>query len=129
MRATAAIGLIVALGIAVLAPEWLFPIIFGEEWATSGILAAILSPLVFIQITVSPVSRVVYIFEGQRGKLFFDVAVVGTTAGTLAVASLLDFPFQVAVVLLVIGEVIAYAVYGVILTRLTLRATRVGGEA
>lgn len=122
VRATAAIGALIGIGLALLAP-WVFPIIFGEEWANAGILAAILSPLVFMQITVSPVSRVVYIFEGQRGKLFFDIAVVGTTAGTLGVASLLDLPFNVAIVMLAIGDVIAYGVYGLILARLTLAAT------
>lgn len=123
LRATAAIGAAIALAMAVLAP-WIFPVVFGDEWATAGLLAVILSPRVFMQITVSPVSRVVYIFEGQRGKLLFDAAVICGTVGTLAAASLLELPFRLAIVLLVVSDVIAYAVYGIILARLTAAGTR-----
>ncbi len=118
IRLLAGVGLIIALALAIGAPP-LFPLVFGSEWSTSGVLAAVLGPRVMMHVTVSPLSRVVYVYDGQRAKLIFDVTVLATTIGAVAGAAYLSLPFLAAVALLVVGDLIAYGLYGYILWRLT----------
>lgn len=51
---------------------WLFGIIFGKEWLTAGQLASTMAPWGLAQITVSPLSRIVFVTGRQRLKFAYD---------------------------------------------------------
>jgi O-antigen/teichoic acid export membrane protein len=72
-----ALGLFLAgLGPAALlaiAGRPMFTIVFGPAWGTAGTLAAISAPFFLSSITVSPLSRLVFVLHGQRSKLVYDI--------------------------------------------------------
>lgn len=63
------------------AAEPLFGFVFGDDWVRAGRIAALQAPWMFAALTVSPLSRVVFVLQGQRVKLLYDIAgLVGLTA-------------------------------------------------
>lgn len=102
-----------------------FPLVFGAEWQTAGYVAAALAPRMVVQLIVSPLSRLVFVYEGQEAKLIFDVAVLTLTVTSLTGAHLLGLPFLTALVLLALADLVAYTLYAGILWRLIRRSADV----
>ena len=97
--ALAAIGVPIGVAVFVLAPA-LFPFVFGEQWQTAGYVAAVLAPRMVVQMIVSPLSRIVFVYQGQEAKLIFDVVVLSLTIAGLTAANLLGLPFLAAMAVL-----------------------------
>ena len=116
----------VPIGVAALflAPA-IFPIVFGGEWRAAGLVAAALAPRMVVQLIVSPLSRIVFVYQGQEAKLIFDFAVLGLTIASLTGAHLLGLSFLEALTLLAMTDLVAYALYGGILWRLIRVSTHV----
>ena len=55
---------------------YLFSIIFGEEWRTSGDYARILSFLFFVRFIVNPLSYVIYIAEKQKYDMIWQIVLL-----------------------------------------------------
>lgn len=128
LRTAGALGAIaIPIGVAVfvLGPA-LFPLVFGEQWQTAGHVAAVLAPRMVVQMIVSPLSRIVFVYQGQEAKLIFDIVVLTLTIAGLTVANLLGLPFVEAMAVLAGTALIAYGVYGGILWHLIRRST--GGD-
>ena len=49
---------------AMLSP-WLFPLIFGKDWARAGIIVCWLAPWMLLQLVVSPVSLALHVTNKQ----------------------------------------------------------------
>jgi O-antigen/teichoic acid export membrane protein len=124
--ALSAIALPIGVAVFFLAPV-LFPLVFGEQWQTAGLVAAALAPRMVVQMIVSPLSRIVFVYQGQEAKLIFDVAVLSLTIGGLTVANLLGLPFIAAMAVLAATDLIAYGVYSGILWNLIRRSAGRGG--
>jgi O-antigen/teichoic acid export membrane protein len=120
--ALAGIGLAIGLAVFVLAPA-LFPFVFGQQWQTAGYVAAVLAPRMVVQLIVSPLSRIVFVYQGQEAKLLFDVAVLTLTIAGLAGAKLLGLPFLAALAILAGTDLVAYGLYCGILWNLIRRST------
>jgi len=56
----------------VLGREWLFLKVFGPNWGLAGRIAVLMIPWMILSLSVSPVSRVIFVVEGQRFKLVYD---------------------------------------------------------
>jgi len=54
----------------------MFPILFGDRWAGSGVLAAVLAPMFYLRLVVSPVGSVFSIVGRQVEGLMFHIATV-----------------------------------------------------
>jgi O-antigen/teichoic acid export membrane protein len=67
-----AIGFIPIVVFMFIAP-WLFAIIFGEEWITSGHLASWLSMWVFISLVAQPSVAAIPVLKIQAHYLFFEI--------------------------------------------------------
>lgn len=52
--------------------ESLWAAILGDEWSVAGQIAAVITPWALMQLAVSPVSRVVAVYQGQEFKLIYD---------------------------------------------------------
>ncbi len=61
----------------------LFPVIFGSEWASSGVIAQILALRVFVEILFSPILSLIDILEKQELHLVRNVASIIITATAL----------------------------------------------
>ena len=124
--ALSAIALPIGVAVFFLAPA-LFPLVFGEQWQTAGFVAAVLAPRMVVQMIVSPLSRIVFVYQGQEAKLIFDVVVLSLTIGGLTVANFLGLPFLAAMAVLAATDLIAYGVYSGILWNLIRRSAGGGG--
>lgn len=65
------IGLLIYIPLAIISP-FLFGIIFGEKWATAGIVMSITAPLALFSLVVSPVSRLLLVVNRTEIKLLAD---------------------------------------------------------
>lgn len=124
--ALAGIGLAIGAAMFILAPA-VFPFVFGQQWQTAGYVAAVLAPRMVVQLIVSPLSRIVFVYQGQEAKLLFDVVVLTLTIAGLAAAKLVGLPFLAALAILAGTDIVAYGLYGGILWKLIRRST--GEEA
>ena len=118
------IGISVGLAIVLLAPA-LFPLVFGEEWRIAGYAAAALAPSMVVQLIVAPLSRIVFVYEGQEAKLIFDIAALLLTVAAITGAKLLGLSFIAALALLTLANLLAYGLYAGILWQLIRRGARV----
>lgn len=117
------LGLVPTL-VLVLAGPWLFSALFGPRWETAGRLSVVLAPLVLAQFVVVPLSRLVFVLQGQKLKLIYDVS---SLVLLLAVFSPRLFPqagFETTIGLYVLANCAAYGLYFVGLGWLTRRAVR-----
>lgn len=109
-----AAGLLGAVAV-VLFGEQLFALVLGSEWRPAGEIAAVVAPWAAARFTVSPLSRVIFIYDALRSKLVYDALALGSVAFTfwLAQARQLDSmaTFQILSGLNVVG----YTVYGLLL--------------
>ena len=104
------IGGIPVLLVAFLGPV-LFEWFFGSQWQVAGEMARILSLSMLAQIVVSPISRVVYIYGQQRKKLIFDIVNLITMGLPFPLGRYLGLDVNQSLLILSIGQVIAYAIY------------------
>lgn len=104
------LGLPLTVAVIVLGPtviEWLV----GPEWRTAGLIAAVVAPWYLAAFIVSPLSRVVILYERQALKLLYDIATVMVMAGTLALASASGLALLDTLTVMTFGQVGAYTVY------------------
>jgi lipopolysaccharide exporter len=101
----------------------LFQIIFGNQWALAGTLAAISAPWFLTGFVVSPLSRLVFVLHGQELKLIYDI---GILASMLAVAWL-SFHRHLSLVQTAWAfssvNTLAYLIYYLVLLRIILRSS------
>lgn len=120
-----AVGLPMALSLALLGP-WAFEVIFGEPWRSAGTVAALMGPWLVAALVVSPVSRVVFVYQGQGVKLIYDVLSLAAAVGSIVGGRAAGLDAFEAIGLLAILQALAYAVYLVVLDRLVRRGAAAG---
>jgi O-antigen/teichoic acid export membrane protein len=115
-------GIIPILLVVTLGPS-VFALVFGKAWRGAGTLAAIVAPLALMQLSVSPLSRVVFVLpQGTRLKLISDVAVLLLAIAALAGAKAAGFTPYAAVGVYVGGQVVAYALYFMLMLKMVTAA-------
>lgn len=111
---TAALLFIGAIGptaIVVLTGPWLFSTIFGEAWSEAGRLAAVLIFWHMANFVVSPLSRIVFVFDGQRLKFMYDLITLGLTIGAFVWANMSGASLIALAVMLSVANALSYVVY------------------
>lgn len=98
-------GPLIFLGIT--APV-VFPLIFGDQWARSGQIAAWLVPWLALQFIVSPVSMVMYVTGHQRAMFVLTSLGLIARVGGVAIAAVWAGE-AFLVIGLVIGSLVYYA--------------------
>lgn len=114
------IGIVPAVGVAVFGPA-LFTTLFGARWHTAGLLARVLAPWALATFVVSPVSRLVFVFGGQRLKLFYDLLSLGGSLGVLLWAEANQISLVNAIAFWSGAQTMTFAVYFLILVRILPR--------
>ena len=114
-----AVGSVPALILLVAGP-WLFGTIFGSDWVEAGRLAAAMSIWFLAGLAVGPVSRSVFVYEGQSNKLIYDLLSLASTLGVFVWASAAGATLVHMAWVLSVLQALAYVVYFMLLLR-TLR--------
>lgn len=102
----------------------LFAFLLGAEWYTAGALAAAMTPWVIAQFCISPISRLVLVYNRQALKLVYDVFALALNITAFFIAQRYSLGSLEFVRLLSGLNVIAYALYLTIITRLAAVGAR-----
>jgi O-antigen/teichoic acid export membrane protein len=108
------VGLVPML-VVVMAGEWLFPVVLGQEWELAGAIAAAIAPWALAALAVSPVSRVVFVYDGQRYKLVYDVLSLLVVLGTFRLGDSEGWSIVQTVTALAWAQAALYVVYFLLL--------------
>lgn len=98
--------------------EGIFVLVFGETWREAGVVAALLSPAVFVQFVASPVSRIVFVTNRLKIKLIFDLTQLALIALLPTVSLALDWERLETIKGLSLALIISHVLYLMVLTRI-----------
>ncbi len=115
-----AVGLVPTLLLAFYA-EPAFRIVFGQKWMVAGRMAAIVAPYFLAQFVVSPLSRLVFVLEGQRLKLIYDILALGGMVGVFMFSKWQSLPLMHTLVILSAVGTFTFIVYYFLLMRIVSR--------
>ena len=101
--------------------EPLFQIFFGGKWATAGRLAAVVAPWFLAQSIVSPLSRLVFVLDGQKLKLIYDALALAGMICVFAFSHWLQISLVHAVMLLSAVGTLTVVIYYFVLLRIVSR--------
>ncbi len=74
--------------------EWVFVLVFGEEWRIAGSYAKIITPLIFIRYVVAPVSVSLNVFEKQHITLLWQLGLLVLSLSSLAISFYFKLDFN-----------------------------------
>jgi O-antigen/teichoic acid export membrane protein len=100
----------------------LFRYVFGAEWSPAGILAALMAPWMLAQLSVAPLSRLIFVLGGQETKLIYDGFGLLLTISAFLGASAARLDLAGAIGLLSGLRAVAYVIYFIILARIVAAA-------
>ena len=104
--------------------EPLFSLVFGSRWLLAGAMASAVAPWFLMQFVVSPLSRVVLVFQGQEFKLIYDLLTVVAIAVVFGMAKQRAFPVLQTIRWLSAVNTVAYAAYFILLMHVLAKNTR-----
>jgi O-antigen/teichoic acid export membrane protein len=96
----------------------IFQAVFGDKWTVAGKLAAVVAPWFLAQSVVSPLSRLVFVLDGQRLKLIYDVLALTSMVGVFAFAKWHHLSLVHAVTMLSAVGTTTFLVYYLLLVRI-----------
>ena len=111
-KVSVALGAVAALIFVLLvavAPS-LFPVVFGDSWANSGVYAAALAPGLAMQVLAVPTSQTLSLLGRQDLQLLWDIGRLLTSVGILAGLAVSGVGATTAVLALGLVNGLAYAV-------------------
>jgi O-antigen/teichoic acid export membrane protein len=111
MRLIGMVPLVVSIGVL----PWAFPIVFGQEWAPAGTVAASLAPWLYAACVISPLSRALPVLQAQEWKLFYDITALVLLVGCYALASSLELGLIEFCLLVSVAKTLGYVVYALVL--------------
>lgn len=114
LKKLGSIGL-VPLALSIAALPWAFPIVFGQQWAPAGNIAASLAPWLYAAFVISPLSRALPVLQAQEWKLFYDITALGLLVGCYALASSLELGLIEFCMLVSLAQALGYVVYALVL--------------
>ncbi|HEX5591387.1 MAG TPA: oligosaccharide flippase family protein [Candidatus Limnocylindrales bacterium] len=103
---------------------FVFDTIFGEVWHAAGPLVVVMAPWALASLVVGPLSRVVFVYDGQGLKAVYDVLVLILVFGSLTWSAQAGLHLTGAVTVLSVVRVAAYGVYLGLLIWLMRRSGR-----
>ncbi len=101
--------------------EAAFRFVFGDAWTSAGQMAAIIAPYFLAQFVVSPLSRLVFVLEGQGWKLIYDVLALGGMVSVFMFAKWQNLPVMQGLKVLSAVGTVTSVIYYLILVRLVTR--------
>jgi O-antigen/teichoic acid export membrane protein len=102
-----------AVLLAVLAPFLAGPV-FGESWAETGMLVAILAPMYFMAFVAAATGDTLYVLERLDLQLLREVLRLALLGGSIPLAYAAGLPVAGAVVVLSVVGCVTYLAYGLV---------------
>ncbi len=113
---------------AVVAP-FLAGLVFGENWHDAGLFVAILAPMYFLQLVMSPTGSALDVLERQDLTLFREVLRLCLVGGAILIAAAAGLPAVGAVCALSAAACVTYVLYGLITWRAIVNHDRLRSVA
>ena len=110
LKKLAQIGCLTIIPFGLISP-WVFPFVFGSEWASAGRYAMILSPMVLLQFITSPFGVTLTVLERQDLALLREILRVVLIGSALASSAFLDFSPERALILLSLAGIASYMLH------------------
>lgn len=110
------------------AGERLFGYVLGGDWSTAGEIASVITPWILMQFVVSPVSRLVQVYQGQEVKLVYDFLALLSIGGVLILGDRREWSIVQTCTLLGWSQALVYGVYLVLLVRVLRKNQMVNQE-
>lgn len=101
----------------------LFSWFAGSQWRESGKLLVFMAPAALAGLTVSPLSRLVNVVNGQKWKLFYDGIILANQFIVLCIGIHSKSTLSNTVLMLSFFSIISYLLYFIILFRLANNAS------
>jgi O-antigen/teichoic acid export membrane protein len=126
-------GILAAIGTppAMIAILWSKPIcalVLGSRWTIAATSIPLLVPWLFAQLVVNPLTRLVYVCDGQQMKLIYDLTSLALPLGVFAWYRCHPATIESAVAALSIGNALCYLLYLALLAKISVRwITHAGG--
>ncbi len=98
--------------------ENLFAVLFGAEWRIAGTAASRMALWSFCSLCIIPLSRIVFVFNGQKSKLFYDLVSLLLSVSVFAAAFYLKWPFVTFITWLGFAWTVSYIVYFFVLKKI-----------
>lgn len=98
--------------------------ILGARWEQSGLIAAVIVPMALAQFIVSPVSRIVLVYQGQEFKIIYDFLAIGFVVAAFRVGHTYGWRITETLALLAWSQALLYVLYFLLLVRIVQRANR-----
>jgi O-antigen/teichoic acid export membrane protein len=106
------------MALAAIAGPITFGWIFGAKWAGVGLLAAILAPAALAQLSVSPLTRIVFLLpRGLRLKLLLDIGALAMVLGIVFGCHRFGLSFARTLICYCAGQVLYFGLYFLLMLR------------
>lgn len=86
----------------------LFSFAFGKEWYGAGVYARLLSIMVYFHFIITPIGRVLEIFERQREGLILNIVRLAMVLGVFLISKIMEFNSYITIGLYSISNAITY---------------------
>lgn len=96
----------------------LFSFVFGKEWYEAGIYARLLSIMVYFHFIITPIGRVLEIFERQREGLALNIVRLVLVACVFLVSKIVGFSSYITVGLYSISNAVTYIILLILVLRI-----------
>lgn len=96
----------------------LFSFVFGKEWYEAGVYARLLSIMVYFHFIITPIGRVLEIFERQREGLVLNIVRLGLVVGVFSISKIMGFSSYVTVGLYSISNAVTYIILLILVLRI-----------
>jgi O-antigen/teichoic acid export membrane protein len=110
-RTLGLIAIVPAVVCAMSAP-WLFAIVFGDQWALTGEIVQMLTPVYLFRFVVSPLSYNFYLANRHSEDLLIQIFSITTMVGLFFCAKYFLIQFNTLVLTYVGLLVVVYSIYG-----------------
>jgi O-antigen/teichoic acid export membrane protein len=97
--------------LAITLTPWFFVYIFGSQWAIAGKVVMILSALYFVIMVVSPLSRLLFVFNRPEPKFFIDVLLLTLPLAGIWLMFNQGYDFLFAVVAYAVMRAFCFGMY------------------
>jgi O-antigen/teichoic acid export membrane protein len=102
------LGILGAVVLLILGP-WLFALVFGPQWHTSGRLAQALAVSLAAQLVASPISQTLIVYERTALQFAWDSARLGVTCAALVIPATLGWSLVASVWTMSLASTAMYA--------------------
>ena len=98
--------------VTVMLAPWLFPLIFGEQWASTGVIVQMLTGVYFFRLVISPLSYNYYLANRHSEDLVLQCLSFAATVALFVYAQRIELPFGQVLSVYVGVLCTIYVVYG-----------------